>query len=657
MTAAIARLASETDHPLIEGYARYCQDLIDVGAMTDRARRDRLRLARQFLDQHGDLEAWLTRPLPARLTDLDRVKAWPLLTFAILTGRLRVDLDLLLVKDLGGFGHAAEHLNPDDYTAARQIAVRLGWSPRWTLDVLHECLPLLLAATGASMRTLTGEDLDRFEADLQTSAVVSASSRKAYRARLFGLRQLLFEARVIDTPPTRERTAASFADRLAVVAAPEIAGAILRYLQARAAVLRPATLSSLCDSLTVFGEHLSQRHPEVRSLRQLDRGHIERFLAANAVRRWRGRVARDQQVSPSVVHATVLDVRNFLDDISAWGWAERPARQLLFTADVPRLPRPLPRALAPGDDAKLMAAVAALDDPFARCGLTLLRGAGLRLGELLDLELGSVVDYGPAGSWLKVPLGKLGTERSVPLDPDTLAALDLWAEHRGQQRARPHPRTGRLTDFMFSERGQRLGPWRIRSGLNQAVTTAGLIGAGRQPLRVVPHQLRHTYATTLVNAGMSLQALMALLGHVTAEMTLRYATLASPTLRAAYDEAIGKARPRLPLIVNDRPVLPSKVDWLRGEMLKTRVAHGYCSRHLAADPCPYANICEHCDNYVPAPEFAPALRDQLADVQTLRDDADQRGWASEVIRHEHLIERLQTHLGRIKLLKHADGLA
>jgi hypothetical protein len=43
----------------------------------------------------------------------------------------------------------------------------------------------------------------------------------------------------------------------------------------------------------------------------------------------------------------------------------------------------------------------------------LLRGAGLRLGELLDLELDSVVDYGPAGSWLRVPLGKLGTERSV----------------------------------------------------------------------------------------------------------------------------------------------------------------------------------------------------------------------------------------------------
>ena len=102
--------------------------------------------------------------------------------------------------------------------------------------------------------SLAGEDLDGFEAELQASVVVSVSSRRAYRARLFGLRQLLFEARVIDTPPTRQRTAASFAERLNVVAAPEIARVMLRYLDARSAVLRPSTLSGLCDALTVFGE-------------------------------------------------------------------------------------------------------------------------------------------------------------------------------------------------------------------------------------------------------------------------------------------------------------------------------------------------------------------------------------------------------------------
>src|SRR4051794_18553612 len=57
-----------------------------------------------------------------------------------------------------------------------------------------------------------------------------------------------------------------------------IARVMLRYLQARAAVLRPSTVSSLCDALTVFGEHLTVTHPEITSLRQLDRRHIEDFL-------------------------------------------------------------------------------------------------------------------------------------------------------------------------------------------------------------------------------------------------------------------------------------------------------------------------------------------------------------------------------------------
>ena len=56
MTAAmLARLATDHDHRLVDGYARYCQNLIDAGMMSDRARRDRLRLARQFLDQHPEV--------------------------------------------------------------------------------------------------------------------------------------------------------------------------------------------------------------------------------------------------------------------------------------------------------------------------------------------------------------------------------------------------------------------------------------------------------------------------------------------------------------------------------------------------------------------------------------------------------------------------
>jgi site-specific recombinase XerD len=310
----------------------------------------------------------------------------------------------------------------------------------------------------------------------------------------------------------------------------------------------------------------------------------------NRTRPWRGWRARGKgagrTISPAVMHSTVLTVRNLLDDITAWDWTDAPRRRLLFAADVPKLDQPLPRALAPDVDSALMAAIAASPDPFVRAGLQVLRGAGLRVGELLDLELSAVVDYGAAGSWLKVPLGKLATERMVPFDAATMTVLDTWASERGAHRPLTHPRTGKQTDFLFTLHGRRLGATRLRVGLLAAAEQAGLTEPGGAPLIVACHQLRHTYATSLANAGMSLQALMALLGHVTPQMTIRYPTLASPTLRTAYDQAIGSIKTQLTLTPVGRPIVSDKVRWLAAEMLKTRVAHGYCSRHRPAKPAP-----------------------------------------------------------------------
>lgn len=653
MTAAVARWATDDDHPVIEDYASFCHHL----GVTDRALCDRLRLARAFLDRHPDLGAWLARPTRTRLADLQRIKAWPLVSWAALTGRVRIDLDLLAAKDLGGMSATVRQLWPIEFDVLWVAARRLGWSYYWSRSVIDQFVPAVVAWSSTPIDQLNVEQLDAFATALGKVTSASFTTRKQWHGRLFGLRQLLFECGQIPEPPKRGPTGATIEDRLATVPCVGIREAMARYVRARSAVLARSSVDGLINDLIPFGLFLGEHYPKLTQLAQLERHHIEEFLVWNRTRGWRGRVARDQRVSASVVHSTVLTVRNFLDDITLWGWADRPARRLVFASDVPRLPRPLPRALAPDTDAAVMAAAGCLEDPFARTAIMLLRRAGLRLGECLDLELGCVVDYGPTGTWLRVPLGKLGTERVVPLDADTVTALDVWANQRGTQRSDPNPRTGAPTDFLFAEHGRRLKPWRIRKGLRDAVAIAGLTGTDGQPLNVTPHRLRHTYATELANAGMSLQALMAVLGHVTPEMTLRYATLASPTLRAAYDEAMGKVRKTIPVAVAGRPLVPAKVDWIASEFLKTRVAHGYCSRHLAAGACPYSNICETCDNFAPAPEFVPALHDQLADVHQLRADAERRGWASEADRHGRVIDALEGHLRRLENVASSDSVS
>jgi len=648
MSAEAAARPERAGEDLLGDYAEHCAVL----GLSRSAQGDRVTAAQAFLSRHQDLAVWKGRPLPVRLADLDRSPlAWPLVGFAMLTGRLPGDFDLLAGKHAGrGFAAAVAAIYPQDVAALRAAATRLDWAQPWTGAILGHSLPLVVAATGRAPNALGEADIDMVRDAVRASPYYTPAVRRSRLSHLHSLSRLLYEARVIDRPPIHRRGdgPGNLESRLAVVAAAEIRRVMLAYLHAKQAVLKAHSIRNLTSHLAAFGEFLTEHYPSVTVLPQLKREHIEAYCLFVPTRRWRGQRACDRQIGAYSIIAGLVAVRGFLDDITSWGWADAPEHRLMFASDVPRPPRQLPRALPPDVDSALMAAVAGLTDDFARTGLTVLRGAGLRIGELLDLEVGCVVDYGPAGTWLRVPLGKLNSERSVPLDEATAAVLNAWAANRGSQRALPHIRDGRMVDFLFLERGRRPGAARIERGLAAAVRAARLTGPDGTPLHLVPHQLRHTYATGLANAGMSMQALMALLGHTTPEMTLRYATLASPALHAAYETAMGRMRPRLPIAPVGKPLVPDRVQWLASEMLKTRVAHGYCARELAAEACPYANICETCENFLPAAEFLPALAAQIADVRELRDDAADRGWTSETARHERVIDSLDKHLRRLE---------
>lgn len=614
--------------------------------------RLRARDAQRFLGDHPDVQEWMSRPLASRLADVrDGRSVWPLITFAMISTRARADAEFLLVK---GFGHSMRRwvagLYPHETRLLHDAAGRLDITSARADAFIAEGLAFAVAFTAKTPAALTEVDLDRCVTVVRTSTVGTPAMLRSRAAKLFGVRKLLFEAGLVDCPPARRRQGGPLTrqGRLAAITAPEIRDTVAAYLDARAAVLRPKTIEKLTSALAVFGEFVSDEFPELTSIAKLERRHVEAFMAWTATRRCRN-YHGDRPVGPFVTAHAAIVLRGFLDDITEWGWPEAPSRRLMFTSDIPKQPAMLPRALPPDIDQALMNAVGGLQDLFARVGLTVLRGTGLRSGELLDLELDAIVDYGPAGSWLRVPLGKLNSERMVPLDATTLAAFDDWFAHRRRQRALPHPRSGRPTEFVFVEAGRHVGPGRLQQGLRAAVRHAGLVGPDGKPLRIVAHQLRHTYATSLVNAGMSLQALMNLLGHSSPEMTMRYAQLASPTLRAAYDQAIGKLRRRIPVApVPGRRAVPNDVEWLRAEMLKTRVANGYCSRDLAAEACPYANICETCANFTTTPEFVPAITAQLDDIRALRDDAEHRDWPSEVARHERVIASLEHTLERLE---------
>jgi len=252
-----------------------------------------------------------------------------------------------------------------------------------------------------------------------------------------------------------------------------------------------------------------------------------------------------------------------------------------------------------------------------------------------------------AGAWLKVPLGKLDTERMVPLDEETLELVDQIVAHRSPGLPTRDIRSGRLVEFLLTHQGRRVSRDVLRNELTHAAERAGLG-------QVTPHQLRHTFATALVNSGVSLQALMAMLGHVSAEMSLRYGRLFDTTVRAEYERALTQAKAQLGAMPAPNtsagrthlPLLGDGADWREAPAVKARLAGGYCVRAPAQGSCPYANICEHCPNFRTDATFLPILAAQRADAAALAADAERRGWGEEVTRHRGLLARLDTLLAQ-----------
>jgi integrase len=599
-----------------------------------------------FLGRWPQPQQFAAEPLPAQLALSASQR--PFATFLMLTGRLRPGWDYLAARKFGGLlAQAAHSPLATDMTTFTTAATRLDYSAHIIRRSTERVALRLLVGTGRPLRELTTADLDALAAAFRAHAQDrgAASGWSNDRGLVSATHRVLFGLGVLGSPPPDPRRRPGLTGHYSGVPEP-LRTLMLDYCAQAGTTRAPATIKSIASHLAGFGRFLAACDPALTDLRQLDRTrHIEPWLAALAE-------ARHPDGTPiSVAHrrGQILTARQFLTDICEWGWPTAPTRTLIFARDIPRCPQPLPRYLTPDADRRLIAALeqtsACGSTPLARMhadALLLARGTGLRIGELRDLELDCVHQIDGHGAWLKVPLGKLGTERMIPLDQETITVVDRLAAHRTPGLLLPHPATSRPTDFLLVYQGRRISAHALREALARACRSAGLP-------TITPHALRHTYATGLVNAGLSLQALMQLLGHVSATMSLRYGRLFDTTVRGEYERALAQTKAQLAATptgpAGSRALLPlattaDDADWKDTPTIKSRLAGGFCMRAPAQGSCAYAHICEHCPNYRTTSGYLAVLRAQHADTLALAADADTRGWDGEAARHRRLADRL-----------------
>lgn len=302
---------------------------------------------------------------------------------------------------------------------------------------------------------------------------------------------------------------------------------------------------------------------EVWAARFLDHLTVERGLSANTLAAYRRDLDRylafcgkRDALDPAAIDEST--VRSFVASVSAstWGEDERPysARTVARTLSSvrsfqrfllreggadrdpaagviqPKLPRALPHPLPADDVARLLDA----PDPTTSVGLRdraileLLYGAGLRISELVgldvddvDLEEGSVRVLGKGGKEREVPLGRLGRDA---VRKYLASARPSFASVRSRSALLLNQRGGRLTRQSCA---RLLATYANGSGIERHVT---------------PHTLRHSFATHLLEGGADVRVVQELLGHASVATTQIYTLVTRDHLREVYYTSHPRAR-------------------------------------------------------------------------------------------------------------------
>jgi site-specific recombinase XerD len=393
--------------------------------------------------------------------------------------------------------------------------------------------------------------------------------------------------------------------------APQAVAMIHRYLRQLGTFLAPASVNAAENALRQFARWLVTE-AGVTAIADVRRDDIEDYKVWLAGKHR----SADQVISRETHRQRMRTIRQFFERVIEWDWPDAPPRNPVIGGDIPPRPDPLPRFLDDRDAARLMAAARACPDPRDRLVIELLARTGMRAGELADLEADAVVLIG-AAHWLRIPLGKLRNDRYVPLHPELVTLLAAW--------------TAANTDHIRACRrlaADHRGPLdRYQIG-----RTVGRVGRSCG-VSVHPHQLRHTLATQAINRGMRLEAIAALLGHRTMEMTLIYARIADRVVADEYQAISAK----IDALYGQQLELPADYETtgmakLRREAHARMLGNGLCTRPVQLD-CKMESACETCSYFQTTIEFRPTLQRQ-------RDHARDHGQPERAAIFDTLIQQV-----------------
>jgi integrase/recombinase XerC len=236
------------------------------------------------------------------------------------------------------------------------------------------------------------------------------------------------------------------------------------------------------------------------------------------------------------LRARGLNGRTIARTLSAWrGFFRWLARYRGLNANpcaglrAPKVPKALPKALAPDEARALLEPVGATAlDARDKAMFELAYSSGLRLAELVGLDVVAARSILRDGE--VTVTGKGSKTRTVPVGGKAVTALRAWLDARAGI-ARPEEPA-----LFVGTRGRRVSPSVIQTHLARWALRAGL------GVHVHPHMLRHSFASHVLQSSGDLRAVQEMLGHASISTTQVYTHLDFQHLAKVYDAAHPRAK-------------------------------------------------------------------------------------------------------------------
>ncbi len=315
-----------------------------------------------------------------------------------------------------------------------------------------------------------------------------------------------------------------------------------------------------------------------------------------------------------------------------------PASAAFFTEDFPKRTEQLPRALAEQVMAQIEHpdALAQWTNPAHRLVTVILIRCGLRITDALRLPADCLVTDADGAPYLRYDNHKMKRQALVPIDEE-LQELILTERARTSSSRWLFPRATKNPDGQIPTHSTIYRP-----ALYHWLELCEVRDAHGQPVRLTPHQWRHTLGTRLINRDVPQEVVRQILDHDSPQMTAHYARLHDSTVRRHW-EAARKVDIAGQAVVLDPDGPLAEAAWAKQRLGRATQAlpNGFCGLPVQKT-CPHANACLTCPMIITTAEFLPQHRAHQLQVIEIITAAEARGQTRLVEMNQHVARNLDT---------------